>query len=457
MKTIYLLDTNILLHEPTSIYHFDEHDVYLILPVLDDLDEIKTRKESVGWSAREVFRILEQFNLKDMTTKGVVVNEKGGKLFVYNTEIPNKAYESPNVTRVNSDNALINAAINLKTLNPKRKVIIVTKDMALRIRAQAWQCTAENYLSDLLEDSFTGIRYVNMDIETCGDDWELLWQNLEIRPEQLSENTKKLLKNHFAPNECIIFAWGDKQIPTIHKNGVLYILKDKSNGEGSGKPTFLGISANNIEQRGAIEILSDDNISLVTLSGCAGTGKSLLTLAVSLQKVFDGLYDKIVIMKPIIPFGGRDIGALPGDKNEKLSNWIAPYRDNFQQLVNKNKMMPDLEELIADGKIEVEAMAYIQGRSVPRSIIIVDEAENISPREARMVVERCGKNSRVILLGDLSQIENPYLDSKSCGLAHAIQGGRWKDCCASIELSKVERSSLAAIASEIFNQPEARR
>lgn len=462
MKAIYLLDSCVLLHDPQCIYKFAEHDVYLILPVIDDLDEIKTRRESVGWSAREVFRILEQFNLRDMTTKGVVVNSKGGRLYVYNSEIPNnKVYESPNITRVNSDNAIINAAINLKSQNPKRKIIIVSKDMALRVRAQAWQCTAENYRSDLLEDDgFTGIRYVNMDADTCADDWEMLWQNQELNPELLSDNTKKLLKNHLAPNEYIIFAWGDKQIPTKYKNGMLYVLKDKSNGTVNGKQTFMGITAKNIEQKCAVDALADDSISLVSLTGAAGTGKTLLAMAVFLQKVFDGQYDRLIIMKPIVPFGGKDIGALPGDKWDKLYEWLGPYRDNIEQLVlgsGAGRSLVSLDDLVKDGKIEVEAMAYIQGRSIPNSIIIVDESENISPREARMVVERCGKNSRIVLLGDLSQVENPYLDNKSCGLAHSINGGRWMETCASVELTKVERSALAAIASEIFNQPEARR
>jgi PhoH-like ATPase len=173
----------------------------------------------------------------------------------------------------------------------------------------------------------------------------------------------------------------------------------------------------------------------------------------------EGLFDKIVVMKPLIPVGGQDIGALPGDKFDKISAWLGPIKDNIDQILGSKSLSANnmFEEMVRDGIIEVEAMAFIQGRSIPRSIIILDEAENISPREARMVVERCGKDSKVILLGDLSQVENPYLDAKSNGLSHAISGGKKSDLVASVTLSKVERSELAAVASEIFNRPEARR
>jgi PhoH-like ATPase len=164
-------------------------------------------------------------------------------------------------------------------------------------------------------------------------------------------------------------------------------------------------------------------------------------------------------MKPLIPVGGKDIGALPGDKFEKIAAWLGPIKDNIEQILGSKSLSAGskFEEMVREGIIEVEAMAFIQGRSIPRSIIILDEAENITAREARMVIERCGKDSKVILLGDLSQVENPYLDAKSNGLAHAISGGRVNNLVASVTLSKVERSELAAVASEIFNRPEARR
>jgi PhoH-like ATPase len=346
---------------------------------------------------------------------------------------------------------LINASLNLQKQFPKRKIVIVTKDLGLRLRSSAWQCDSQNYKSDLLEDEiYKGVQYIDI---TSDDEWNLLSGNLEIETKQLSIQLK------LNPNEFVIFSYKEKQIACRYLNGKLKILKNGENCNGnSKKPLYMGISPKNLEQRCALDILSDDSISLVSLAGSAGVGKTILALAVALQKINEGVYDKMVIMKPIIPVGGRDLGALPGDKWEKLSSWLGPYKDNIAQLMSTgDNGTPDIEDFIKDGLIEVEAMTYIQGRSIPNSIIIVDEAENITNREARMVVERCAQGSKVILLGDLSQVENPFLDSRSCGLAHSMNGGKNMVSCASITLSKVERSSLAAIASEIFSSPEARR
>jgi PhoH-like ATPase len=219
---------------------------------------------------------------------------------------------------------------------------------------------------------------------------------------------------------------------------------------------FMGISPKNLEQKMSTYLLNDDSIPLVCLSGKAGTGKSICTLAVALQKHTDGIFDKIVVIKPMVPVGGKDIGYLPGDKFSKISAWLGPVKDNIEQLVTTG--FPEdngkgfFEEMCEKDIIEVEAMAFIQGRSIPNAFILVEEVENMSPREARMVVERCGKGSKVALIGDLTQIENPYLDQYSCGLTHAIQGGKTNELVGSIHLKKVERSALAAVATDIFRK-----
>jgi PhoH-like ATPase len=209
-----------------------------------------------------------------------------------------------------------------------------------------------------------------------------------------------------------------------------------------------------MEQKFAFEALANNDIPLVCLSGPAGSGKSLSAIAVGLEKINLGEYDRLVVMKPMIPVGGKDIGFLPGSKIEKVSAWLGPIKDNIIQLAGfkgSDKFGGcSFEDMVEEGLIEVEAMAFIQGRSIPNSFIILDEAENVSPKEARMVVERCGKNSKVVLLGDLSQIENPYLDKNSCGLSHAINGGKPHEVAASVTLTKVERSVLSAAASKIF-------
>lgn len=441
-KNIYILDTCVLLHDPECIYKFQENDLYIPLACIDDLDEIKTRKDSTGWAAREVFRNLDKYDIQSLN-KGVVVNEHKGKLFLFNNEAPLMKNEKPSISRVNSDNAIIDAAISLKSQNPKKKVVIVSKDTGLRVRATSWGCFAENYRNDLLDDIdlYQGYRLVH--IESL-QDWDILTKRKDCPVSKL-ECQNQL--NNLNPNEFICFRFGNQSILAWFRNNDVVFLEDKK------KDTYMGISAKNIEQKFAVEALADKDIPLVCLSGPAGSGKSLLALAVGLEKVSLGEYDRIVVMKPMIPVGGKDIGFLPGSKLEKVSAWLGPIKDNIVQLTGFNADRfggHNFDEMVESGVIEVEAMAFIQGRSIPNSYIILDEAENVSPKEARNVVERCGKGSKIILLGDMSQIENPYLDKQSCGLAHAINGGKTHEVAASITMNKVERSVLAAVASSIF-------
>jgi len=447
-KNIFVLDTCVLLHDPNCIYKFEEHDLYIPLACIDDLDEIKTRKDSTGWAAREVFRNLDKYDILQIT-KGVVVNEFGGKLYLYNNEAPLQRGEKPAIVRVNSDNAIIDAAMSLKAENVKRKVIIVSKDTGLRVRAVSWGCLAENYRNDLLGDDKTFEGYRTVDVIAL-EDWEYLNQRKTCDISKLS--CKDGLQN-LNPNEFICFKFGNQSVFAWYKNREIIFLDEKKK-----KEAYMGIVAKNMEQRFALEALSDDNIPLVCLNGKAGSGKTLCAIAVGLEKVKNGQYDRIIVMKPLIAVGGKDIGFLPGSKFEKVSAWLGPFKDNIIQLTAFNDYDKggkfggnNFEEMVEDGTIEVEAMAFIQGRSIPNSYIILDESENVSPKEARMVIERCGKNSKVVLLGDMSQIENPYLDKQSCGLAHAINGGKTHEVAASVTLQKVERSALSAAASQIFN------
>lgn len=453
-KRIFILDTCVLLHDPQAFYQFDEHNIYIPLAVIDDLDEHKTRRESVGWYAREVFRILDNLNIKELTgEKGIKINDKGGCLFIYNPETNTKNGVAP-ISRGNSDNAIIEACLALKRDNPDSEVVIVTKDTGLRVRAMSYGCVAENYKHDLLShNSYSGIKYVEISEE---ETTHSMWNEPEIEISDLKPEWQKDIQD-ISPNEFVVFRNNDFICNAIYQNKKLRIFKDRSSASaGASKNSYHGIKPKNIEQRLAMEALADDKISLVTLSGAAGTGKTLVSLAVSLEKINQGIYKRLIVIKPLIPVGGKDIGALPGSKFEKLSQWLGPIRDNIEQLMgNGGKMDASdcFDQMIEEGLIEAEAMSFIQGRSIPHSIILVDEAENLTPRETRMVVERCGKGSKIILLGDLSQVENPFLDANSCGLAHAIAGGKSQELCASVSLSKVERSNLASIASEIFKRP----
>lgn len=444
-KNIYILDTCVLLHDPECIYKFEEHDIYIPLACIDDLDEIKTKRDSTGYAARQVFRNLDQHSIQQMS-KGVTITDKKGKLFIFNGEAPLTKNEQPVITRINSDNAIINTALRLKSSYPKRPVVIVSKDTGLRVRAVSWGCLAENYKSDLLneEDLYSGYRTVVIENQS---DWDMLIKRQDICDISLLKCNEQLVD--IRPNEFICFQYGNSSILAWYHGRQIKIFEDK-------KIQYMGIAGKNMEQKFALKALENDDIPLVCLSGPAGSGKTMLALAVGLDKYNEGRYDKIFVMKPTIPVGGKDIGYLPGSKLEKLSAWLGPIKDNISQLSGfsiKDQAKfggNSFEEMVNNDIIEAEALAFIQGRSIPNSFIILDEAENVSPKEARMVIERCGKGSKVVLIGDLSQIENPYLDKNSCGLSHAINGGRDHELTASITLTKVERSALSAIASTIF-------
>lgn len=222
-KHIYIIDTCVFLHDPLALYKFGDNDIYIPLAVIDDLDDIKTRKENVGWSARQVFRYLEHFSLQDLL-KGVKINDQGGRLFVYNTESPLLKNERPNIVKVHSDNAIIECCLALKSANPRKKVAIITKDTGLRIRAITWGCAAENYRADQLDDVlFTGLRKFEL---TNDADWALLWSDYEIEMKKLSEDTISKLGEIF-PNEFILFTYGEKICPALYRRGIFRILKRK--------------------------------------------------------------------------------------------------------------------------------------------------------------------------------------------------------------------------------------
>ena len=449
-KNLYVLDTCVVLSDPSAFEKFGNNDVYLPLEVIDELDNQKTRSDDVGWKAREVFRYLAKLSLEDLkSARGVVVNPSGGKLFVYNSTVVEEGV-IPTVIRSEADSAVIITCLALKAVNLKKKVALVTHDMSLRIRASSWGVIAEDYRQDMAEETppYTGSRTV---IVNNGGDWSKLWSSEEMALKDFSDDTSKELKD-LSPNEFVFFTDGKTTCLAMFKKGRLKVLKDKA------KPSFMDMTPRNLEQRCAVEVLADPSIPLVILTGAAGVGKTLLTLAVALDKIVDkGEFAKIVMIKPMIAVGGKDIGFLPGDKTQKVASWLGPMRDNIDQIMGKESLDEDspFDKMLNDGVLEAEAMALIQGRSIQDSFIIVDEAQNLSPREARMIVERCGKNSKVILLGDLSQVENRAVNKASNGLYHAMQGGKAHDLVGIVNLTKVERSELAKIASLIFSNPSA--
>lgn len=441
MSKIFVLDTSVIHHDPHCIQKFQDSKLYIPLAVLDELDGHKTLPGGIGYSAREFFRQIDKYNLEELVNFGVEINPQGGSLHIINNNESIKKSE-------NADNTIIDACLQLKTQYPSNQVILVTKDTGLRVRAAGWGVESQNYRNDLIEEGiYTGIREIEVENYL---DYEVLWEQDYLDINKLSDNLQSQLKN-LNPNEFIYFKCGNKTCPGIYTNNQIKILKDIKPKYGK-EITYCGIKPKNLEQKCAVEVLMDQSISLISICGAAGCGKSICVIATSLKQVFEGKYDKIIYIKPIMPVGGKDIGFLPGDKYEKLMQWVGPLRDNIEQLKELPNGISSLDDLLNSGQIELEAMTYIQGRSIPKSIIIVDECSNLTSRECRMIVERCAEGTKIILLGDLSQIENPYLDSHSSGLAHTMNGGKSLKECAAILFKKVERSEISALASLIFKE-----
>lgn len=512
-KQIYVIDTCVLLDDPNAVTRFEGHDVYLPLAVIDELNDLKTR-ENVSYHAREVIRTLGAYGVNELM-RGASLGRGKGKVFVFHpaftANVPKETLNGGckkdgcdvcygcscpecdgggccgsnscygcccdggggeaqttstslpqglvSADRKHGDDALLEACAFLRQTK-KRKVTLVTNDLGLRLRAAANHIDSLSGDEDTEDTShrYTGIRYV----EVGGNgDWEGLWaaKTTPFSATKLSKTAQKNIAQTggaLGENEFVIFTWGDAKIPTIHKTdasggGGFRLISDKT--ESGKRRNAFGIEPSNLEQLCALEALCDDSIQLVSLLGAAGTGKTLLAMAVALQKIAEqDRFQKIIVLKPLVAVGGSDIGFLPGSKMEKVGAWLGNFRDNLEQMSQAS-----LEDFVQDGKIEVEALTFIQGRSIQQAFIIIDEAQNLSAREARMIVERCGSDSKVVLLGDPSQVETRKLTAFTNGLVHAVRGAKQIKLAASVLLKKVERSPLAEAAQEIFAASEARR
>ncbi len=429
----FVIDTNVLLYDPGAINQFAKHNVVIPVTVLEELDKQKKFSSELGKNSRAVFRYLDSLNNLGTGNLHIGVkleNESVVRIQMeFKTDLP-KHHFSLNL----NDNRIIMTAYQLQEAG--EQVIFVSKDFAARVKAEALGIEAQDYenLKFSYEIIYKGIRH----IETEKHDIDLFYKDGNIKPKE----------NSFRPNEYCIMTSPE------HSSGVAKYNAQSGKLESLMKLSHLwGIKPRNVEQKCAVDLLLRDDIKLVTLMGPAGTGKTLLALACGLRKVFDeGIYTKILVSRPVIPLG-RDIGYLPGTKEEKLFHWMQPIYDNLEFLCGSsgNQEPSDTMRWIMDSKkIEMEAVTYIRGRSLPKMFIIIDEAQNLTPHEVKTVISRAGEGTKVILTGDATQIDNPYLDKDSNGLTYTV--GRFSDqqIFGHIFLDKTERSELAAIATQIL-------
>ncbi|GIO40573.1 PhoH family protein [Paenibacillus apis] len=443
MKKIFVLDTNVLLHDPTALFAFDEHEVIIPAIVLEEIDSKKRNAEEIGRNARRVSRLLDGLRDRGHLHDGVLL-EHGGTLKV---ELNHRSFLKVQEMfgEISNDNRILAVALNYHLeqaeLEQPASVILVSKDVLVRVKADVLGLAAEDYLSDRtagLDELYPG--YVTIRVHPSVIDEFYSYRSLAIKPLGLSYSLN--------PNEFVIL----KDEMGTGKSALLRVNKEATRLE----PLFLsndpvwGISARNAQQRMALELLLNDDIPLVTITGKAGTGKTLLALAAGLMKVEDDhKYKKLLIARPVVPMG-KDIGYLPGEKEEKLRPWMQPIYDNLEYLFDTKKSGDIDKILMGLGSIQVEALTYIRGRSIPGQFIIIDEAQNLTRHEVKTIVSRVGEGSKIILMGDPEQIDHPYLDSASNGLTYLVERFKEEGISGHITLEKGERSKLAQVAADLL-------
>ena len=441
MKKIFVIDTNVILHDPTAILRFEDNEIILPIAVIEELDRFKKQPEMTGRNAREVARTLDQLREKGHLTIGVALSN-GGLLRVALSDRNTLKTLPLELSGDVADNAILAVGLQCKQ-SCQCPVIVVSKDTNLRIKADALGLKAEDYETDKVDvdDLYTGTT-------------EVLVTESQIA--EFFQTGSLTLDHKFLPNQDITLV--DNTNPSHTALGM---------AEGASSKIIplialpkLGVSRiqpRNREQRFALNLLLQDSIKLVTLVGKAGTGKTLLAIAAGLQKVADEkLYTRLLISRPVVPMG-KDIGFLPGDVNEKLTPWMQPLYDNFDLIFGTQETTEKPghwrrghEELIEMGLLQIEPLTYIRGRTIPQQFLIIDEAQNLTPHEVKTIITRAGEGTKVILTGDPDQIDNPYIDAASNGLTYVVERFKHEPLAGHITLSKGERSGLAERATALL-------
>ena len=435
---LFVLDTSVLLHDHDAIMHFERHDVAIPITVLEELDKFKIGNDTKNFSAREVIRFIDRISASGGLQQWISLGSNLGAFKVLLDSQPKGVDAEAVYGSGKNDHKIINATLAVKEQEPKKEVILVTKDINLRIKAKA--------LGILAEDYETG----------------------KVHSEELEQTSSSTIEGIESETIKQLFLKG-----TIDEDGILgnqkvangyYILK---NGKSSGLAYFdphtdtlqrvekeytSGIKPKNAEQAFAINALMNNNIKLVALQGVAGTGKTLLALAAALEQ--HKLFQQIILARPLVPLSNKEIGFLPGDAKYKIGPYMEPLWDNLKfiksQFGENEKRHKHIVEMEESGRILITPLAFIRGRSLSNILFIVDEAQNLTPHEVKTIITRAGEGTKIVFTGDVHQIDTPYLDENSNGLAYLIDRLKGQNLFAHVRLEKGERSELANLANDLL-------
>jgi len=435
-KKTYILDTNVYLTDANSIFAFGKNDIMIPLKVIEEIDKHKKRQDSVGLNARNTIRILDLLREKGNLKKGVRIAKGKGLIYIRHCDVSLLPRE---LDPTDADNMIIGTILAEKKNFPTKKIIAVSRDVNMRIKFDSLDVKTQDYtVGQVVQDSsmlYTGFAKHLVDDEIIdrfydGEKIYLEAEEVKLHPNQMvmlvsSANEKKTGIARF-----------------INYNRPLRKIIERND--------VWGVKPRNKEQNFALDLLLDPDVPLVTLVGKAGCGKTLCAIAAGLhQTVEDGqesTYRRLIVTRPIQPLG-RDIGYLPGTLEEKMAPWLSPIKDNLEYLLGDRKM---LDLYFDDGTIEVEAMTYIRGRSISNAYIVIDESQQLTQHEIKTILTRVGENTKIVLTGDIEQIDNVYVDETSNGLTYAVEKFKEHDISGHITLLRGERSKVATLAAKIL-------
>ena len=434
-KKIFVLDTNVILHDATCIQNFEDNEVVIPISALEELDQFKRGNEQIHYNAREFLRLLDELSIDSNSNE---LNQPDGKIKV----VVNHNWH-PDVEKTFKedcpDHRIINCAFKLHEENLDKQLVLVSKDTNMRLKARSLGLMAEDYTTDTIEDVnhiYPGNRLIE---NVSSEEIDMIYNADGVDFKNLESIQKPV------PNENYILRNGQKSV-------LAYFDPFEKEITQINNLNAYGITPRNAEQSFALNMLLDERIQLVTLSGKAGTGKTLLALACALEK--RKRFRKIFLARPIVPLSNKDLGFLPGDIQSKLDPYMQPLFDNLSvirhQFKSNEKRAQRINEMLEEEKLLITPLAYIRGRSLQKSFFIVDEAQNLTPHEIKTIITRAGEGTKVVFTGDIHQIDHPYLDKKSNGLTYLISRMKGQNVFAHITLEKGERSDLAELASNLL-------